>query len=63
MNEHAHSHDHETWATRHDDGNGQHFHMADTDLISERLTAAGAAVTARGDQQIAGRPTWVIEVG
>lgn len=37
--------------------------MVDTDLISERLTAAGTAVTAHGDQQIAGRPTWVIEVG
>ena len=55
--------DHKRWTAMHDEsGHSHRFHMVDTDAIAAKLEAAGMPVRFHGEQAVAGRPAWMIDV-
>ncbi len=56
--------DHEKWSSQHgeDSGHSHHFHMVDTDAVAANLSEAGLTVSAHGEGQFAGSPSWFVQI-
>ena len=56
--------DHEAWTARHGSENehSHHFHMVDTEAVAQKFAANGLAVSNHGERDLAGSPSWFVEI-